>query len=210
MKKGTYVDEKLIRLQDFYQKRISSYDLMTDEISICGKRVVFVPVPVFDGKVIVVIPGNFMEMPETIAKARYISNYRPPVLLTSAGYDENFGFHLLRREEIQECDTLDGLICQMQDTVRLHAPETVFYGKGNICPKGAEGIWFEYKNFTLDDETYNLQFLIDSGTYLLAGTFNCRMCFYDEWKEPVLKSLEYIRIEGRGKQKDESRQDTYF
>jgi len=91
----------------------------------------------------------------------------------------------------------------MQNTVRLHAPETVFYGKGNICPKGAEGMWFEYKNFTLDDETYNLQFLIGSDIYLLAGTFNCRMCFYDEWKVPVLNSLEYIGFGGKVGQTNE-------
>ncbi|WP_313186949.1 hypothetical protein [Lacrimispora sp.] len=194
MKKGNYVDEKLIRLQDFYQRRTSSYDLMTDEVPIRGKMVRFAPFPLFEGKVNALIPEDFVEMPEKIAMARYICSYRPPILLTSAGYDENFGFHLLRREEIREHGNLDGLICQMQDTVRLHAPETVFYGKGNICPKGAEGKWFEYKNFTLDDETYNLQFLISSDIYLLAGTFNCRMCFYDEWKEPVLNSLEYIGI----------------
>ncbi len=192
MKKGNYVDEKLIRLQEFYQRRTSSYDLMTDEVPIRGKRVRFAPFPLFEGKVNALIPEEFMEMPEKIAMARYICSYRPPILLTSAGYDENFGFHLLRREEIREYDNLDGIICQMQDTVRLHAPETVFYGKGNIFPKGAEGKWFEYKNFTLDDETYNLQFLISSDIYLLAGTFNCRMCFYDEWKEPVLNSLEFI------------------
>ncbi len=37
MKKGNYVDEKLIRLQDFYQRRTSSYDLLTDEVPIRGK-----------------------------------------------------------------------------------------------------------------------------------------------------------------------------
>lgn len=204
MKKGSYVDEKLIGLQNFYQKRTSSYDLMTDELLIRGKRVQFVPFPLFEGKVSALIPRNFMEMPEKIAKARYISSYRPPVLLTSAGYDENFGFHLLRREEIGGYHTLKELISQMQDAVQLHAPETVFYGMGNICPKGAEGMWFEYKNFTLDDETYNLQFLIGSDLYLLAGTFNCRMCFYDEWKEPVLNSLEYIKLGGKVEQINES------
>lgn len=203
MKKGNYVDEKLIRLQDFYQRRTSSYDLLADEVPIRGKMVRFVPFLLFEGKVNALIPEDFMEMPERIVKVRYISTYRPPVLLTSAGYDENFGFHLLKREEIREYDNLDGLICQMQNTVRLHASETVFYDKGYICPKGAEGMWFEYKNFTLDDETYNLQFLIGSDIYLLAGTFNCRMRFYDEWKVPVLHLLEYIEIGGKAEQTNE-------
>ena len=60
-----------------------------------------------------------------------------------------------------------------------------------------EGRWFEYKNFTLDEETYNIQFVIRSGNHLLVGTFNCRMAFYDEWKPLVLKSLEQVK-EGEG------------
>jgi hypothetical protein len=198
MKKGTFVDEEIIRLQHFYQNRTSSYDLMADGFPIRGEKVHFSLFPLFEGTVNALIPKNFIEMPEKIAKVRYISSYRPPILLTSESYDENFGFHLLRREDIRECGTLDKLICQMQDTVRLHASETVFYDKGSVCLKGAEGMWFEYKNFTLDDETYNLQFLVGSDAYLLAGTFNCRMCFYDEWKEPVLRSLEYMEIGGKG------------
>ncbi|MGC6177221.1 hypothetical protein [Lacrimispora sp. 38-1] len=205
MKKGTYVDEKIISLQNFIKKRTSSYELLTDEIPIRGKGIRFVPFPMFDGKVNALIPKNFTEMPEMIAKVRYISSNRPPVLLTNEYYDDNFGFHLLRRGDIQEYANLDELIDQMQDTVKLHTPETVIYGKGSIDSARADGRWFEYKNFTLDDETYNLQFLVSTEEYLLAGTFNCRMCFYDDWRESVLKSLEYIEITGKGELKNESR-----
>ncbi|WP_097005188.1 hypothetical protein [Lacrimispora amygdalina] len=205
MKKGTYVDEKIISLQNFVKKRTSSYELLTDEIPIRGKGIRFIPLPMFDGKVNALIPQNFTEMPEMIAKVRYISSNRPPVLLTNEYYDDNFGFHLLRRGDIQEYTNLDELIHQMQDTVKLHTPETVIYGKGSINLERADGRWFEYKNFTLDDETYNLQFLVSTEEYLLAGTFNCRMCFYDDWRESVLKSLEYIKITGKGELKNESR-----
>jgi len=205
MKKGTYVDEKIISLQNFVKKRTSSYELLTDEIPIRGKGIRFVPFPMFDGKVNALIPQNFTEMPEMIAKVRYISSNRPPVLLTNEYYDDNFGFHLLRRGDIQEYANLEELIDQMQDTVKLHTPETVIYGKGSIGLERADGRWFEYKNFTLDDETYNLQFLVSTVEYLLAGTFNCRMCFFDDWRESVLKSLEYIKITGKGELKNESR-----
>ncbi len=205
MKKGTYVDEKIITLQNFVKRRTSSYELLTDEIPIRGKGVRFVPFTLLDGKVNALIPEDFTEMPEMIAKVRYISNNRPPVLLTNELYDDNFGFHLLKHEDIHEYTNLDELIDQMQDTVKFHTPETVIYGRGSIDLKRADGRWFEYKNFTLDDETYNLQFLISAEEYLLAGTFNCRMCFYDDWREFVLKSLEYIEITGKGELKNESR-----
>lgn len=205
MKKGTFVDERIVSLQNFFKKRTSAYELLTDEIPIRGKGVRFVPFTMFNGKVNALIPQNFTEMPEMIAKVRYISSNRPPVLLTNEYYDDNFGFHLLRREDIHEYINLDELIVQMQDTVKLHTPESVIYGMGSIDSVGADGRWFEYKNFTLDDETYNLQFLVSIEEYLLAGTFNCRMCFYDDWREPVLKSLEYIEITVKGELKNESR-----
>ena len=62
----------------------------------------------------------------------------------------------------------------------------------------------EYKNFTIDDETYNIQFLIRSEGVLLAGTFNCRMVFYDQWKPLVFKALELMERTGK-ERVDESR-----
>lgn len=203
MKSETCIDEKIIQLQRFFQNSTKSYNLLTDEISIRGKRVRFTPILLFDGRVSAFIPEHFIAMPEPIAKIRYVSSYRPPVILTSTRYDENIAFHLLKWEDAGENAQLDRLIQQMHDTVRLHAPETVVYDKGSIFSESLEGRWFEYKNFTLDEETYNLQFLVHSGSYLLAGTFNCRMVFYDEWKAPVLKSLEYIKTWEKGKQTDE-------
>lgn len=195
MNQGTYADEELIKLKNYYQSETNTYNLITDELPIRGRMVRFIPALFFDGNLNVLIPDDFAEMPEKVAKARYLSNHRPPVLFTNPSYDENLGFHLLNRKDFQEYNNLEELIKKMVDSVRQHAPETVFYGKDNFYPDNAEGMWFEYKNFTLDEETYNLQMLVLSDKYLLAGTFNCRMCFYDEWKEPILKSLDYIKME---------------
>lgn len=206
MKSGIYIDEKLIRLREFYQSKTRSYDLLTDELFIEGKRIRFSPALLFDGKVSAMIPENFSEMPDMIAKIRYISSSRPPVILTNTRYDENFAFHLLKHEEAGGEVQPELLIKQMQDSVLRHAPETVLYDEGEVSLEELKGRWFEYKNFTLDDETYHIQFLISSNSYLLAGDFNCRMVFFDEWKHPVLESLKYIKIiEGKGKETDESR-----
>lgn len=142
-----------------------------------------------------------MEMPEQIAKVRYICSYRPPVILSCPDYDENFGFHLLEDEDAG----LDGLIGRMQNAVLLHAPETVVYDRGALFTDKMEGRWFEYKNFTVDEETYNIQFLVRSDDCLLAGTFNCRMVFYDQWKPLVFKSLEMMERTGKERGTDESR-----
>lgn len=201
MKKGEYVDKEIIRLRDIGQNGTKAYDLLTDEIPVHRKRIRFQWFSLFEGEFRILLPENFVRMPEKIAKVRYISIYRPPVIYSCRNYDENFGFHLLEDEDTE----LDSLIRQMQDTVLFHSPETVIYEKGTVYPKGLEGRWFDYKNFTVDEETYNMQFLIRSDNCLLAGTFNCRMLFYDEWKPLVLKSLEQVERTGKRMQTDESR-----
>ena len=200
MRKGEYLDEEILRLQKVYKKQEKNYDLKQDPVFIRGKWQRFLPCMVLDEKVCVWLPGSFTEMSEEIARIRYPSKFRPAVLFTSAGQDENYGFHLLGKEEIGESIDLDHSIRKMQETVLCHAPESVLYGQGKIRQDRAEteGRWIEYKNFTVDEETYNLQFLIPLKSCVLAGTFNCRMAFYDEWKEPVLKSLEYICLNKEG------------
>lgn len=205
MKKGEYADEKIILLRRNCQKRIRDYDLLTDEIPVRGKKIRFHWFSLFDGAFRMLLPGNFEQMPEQIAKVRYISSYRPPVILSGPTYEENFGFHLLEDGN----DELGGLIRKMQDTVLRHAPETIVYGEDVIASEGMEGRWFEYKNFTVDDETYNIQFLVRSDNRLLAGTFNCRMAYYDEWRPLVLKSLEQIERADKG-EKNEGRKDTHI
>lgn len=204
MRKEPFVDEKIIRLRNFCDNQTKTYHILTEGVFICGSIIRFAPVYLFDEKVYAVIPENFIKMPESIARIKYINNYRPSVIWTSNSYDENFGFHLLSGKDIETEGGLDGLIQQMQDTVIRHAPETVLYDQGSIRQK-AQGRWFEYKNFTVDDETYNLQFLINFGETWIAGTFNCRMCFYDQWKNPVLKALEYMEIIEKREMTDEGR-----
>lgn len=193
MREGNYVDEEILQLKRKCQKVKADYDLLKDEIPIRGRKTRFCWTPLFEGSFCMLLPEHFTQMPEEIAKVRYITIYRPPVILSGEDYDENFGFHLI--EETDE--SLDELIEQMQDAVLSLAPGTVVYEKGVIAPEGMEGRWFEYKNFTMDEETYDMQFVIRCGSRLLAGTFNCRMKFYDEWKPLVLKSLEQMK-QGEG------------
>lgn len=201
MKQGAFVDVKIIQLQGIYHDMGAEYDLLTDEIPIQRQKVRFQYVPLFDEAFHMLLPQTFIQMPDEVAKARYVNQYRPPIILTGPGYDENFGFHLLENEKCE----LDSLIGQMKEAVKRHAPETMFYEEGivELCPM--EGRWYEYKNFTLDEETYHIQFLIRSGIKLLVGDFNCRMRFYEMWKSLVLQSLDLIKSGEKGNTPDESK-----
>ena len=191
MIKGNFADEKIIQLRKTYQKSRMEYDITVDQVWIRGNWVSFTSISIFDGTVTIWIPSEFAVLPERVAKFQYASLYRPPVLYTSPNCSENLGYHLLDKGERE----LESSIQQMKEVILLHAPETVIYETGKFHTDGAEGRWFEYKNFTLNDETYHLQFLVCSKQYLLVGGFHCRMKFYDEWKTPILNSLEHIALQ---------------
>ncbi len=192
MKEGEFIDEKIHALRENYRIRTAEYDLCTDFIRFHTRSVRFRWFSLFDGLFRILLPEDFTVMPKQIAAVRYPCRYRPPVILSGPDYDEDFGFHLIK----DELGDLDSLIRQMRDSFLRHAPETVVYGQGHINLEEMDGVWFEYKNFTLDEETYGVQFLIRSDTDILAGVFNSRMMFYDEWKPLVPKILEQIERKG--------------
>lgn len=188
MREGTYTDETIIQLKKTYQKSRVNYDITRDPVWIRGKWISFRPISVLDGKVGLWIPDEFEILPEHIAKIQYPTFYRPKVLLSGPDFSEMLGYHLIEKGERE----LNSSIRQMEEVILLHAPETVIYEKGSLQAKGAEGRWFEYKNFTLNEETYHLQFLLGSKEFLLVGGFHCRMRFYEEWKTPIFHAFEQI------------------
>jgi len=201
MKQEDFVDVKIIQLQEIYQNMTAEYDLLMDEIPIHRQKVRFRYVSLFDETFSMLLPENFTQMPDEAAIARYINNFRPPLIMSGPRFDENFGFHMLEGKK----EELSNLIRQMKETVKRYVPETIFYEEGTVMPEDMEGRWFEYKNFTLDEETYNMQFLVQSDSKLLAGTFNCRMRFYEMWKSLVLQSLELIKHSEKGRVPDEGK-----
>jgi len=150
----------------------------------------FAPRKLFDNRITVLIPEHFTDMPPNIAEFRYLSRYRPPVLLTDESFSVNLAFHLLERDEMD----LEQTTAAMQSALLRQAQETVVYDNGVIKTEQSEGRWFEYKNFTLSDETYHIQSLIYLKPYLLISMFNCRMVHFDEWKQPILKSFGYTKL----------------
>lgn len=191
-----YIDETILSLREYYRNDSRQLDITEGEVYLRGRWVSFNPVYLFDHTVKLFLPENFADLPETVAKVRYFCQYRPQVIMSSSDYSDNFGFHLLERKVIN----IDDAVKQMQDATLRHAPETVLYDSGIILAEESEGRWFEYKNFTVNDETYNMQFLVYKEQTLLVGTFNCRMCFYDEWKPLVLQVFNTITIDtGRDK-----------
>lgn len=202
MVSGDQVDKEIIFLRGQYEREMRTYDLFEDAIPIGGREVRFMPYDLFDGRVRVWLPEDFTVMPERIARVRYITEYRPPVIWTNDRYDEDLCFYLLGEGELQRTVALDALVRQMQDTILFHAPETVMYDQGSITSDKVEGRWFDLKGFTLDEEAYSLYVLIHAAPYLLIGVLDCPMMSYEGWKRAVLGLMGHVEVrrteEGEG------------
>ena len=190
MKEGEYADSGVVRLKKLHYKLLGRFDLEVDAIPIREERVRFAYRELFDGQVQMLLPDHFIRMPEELVRLRYLSAYRPHLILTARDPTENIGLSCIARKERDLHETL----VMMRASVQQTAPESVFYESSQITAKNSEGFWFEYKSFTINDEAYNLQFLFGSEKIILLGVFNCCIRYFDEWKPFIVKALEYTEI----------------
>jgi len=193
MKAGEYVDTKIVKLRKVHQKLVWHFDLENEAVPIREERVLFSYRELFDGTVKMLLPSHFTQMPEELARLRYLSESRPQIILSGNDLTENIGVSYTPRNGRD----LENALKTMRDAIVQTAPETVFYDTEKIIASNCEGYWFEYKSFTITDEAYNLQFLLGSEQAFLLGVFNCSIRYFDEWKPFITKALEYTEISDR-------------
>jgi len=190
MKDGQYADKKIIELRKLHRSLLWRFDLEVDAVPIRKERVRFSYRKLFDGKAQMLLPERFVQMPDTLARLRYLSDHRPQLILTGNDVTDNICLSCIDRNgrDLKESMAL------MQDSILITAPESVFYETGEIIGKNCDGYWFEYKSFTINDEAYNLQFLLGSEQIVILGVFNCCIRYFDQWKPFIIKALEYTEI----------------
>ena len=190
MRGGAYADSEIVRLKKHHRRLFERFDLETDTVPIREEQVRFAYRELFNGKARMLLPETFAQMPEELARLRYLSEHRPRLILTGKNPTENIGISCVARDgrDLQEALTM------MRDAVRQSTPESAFYESGEIAANDLEGYWFEYKSFTINAEAYNLQFLLASKQTILLGVFNCCIRHFEDWKPFIIKLLAYTKI----------------
>jgi hypothetical protein len=190
MKDGEYADNKIIKLRKLHSRILWHFDLEVDAVPIRNKRVSFSYRNLFDGKTRMLLPAHFVQMPDTLARLRYLSEHKPQLILTGNDVTENICMSCISRNG----SNLEEAVLLMQGSILSTAPESVCYETGEIIGKNCDGYWFEYKSFTINDEAYNFQFLLGSEQIVILGVFNCCIRYFEEWKPFIMKALEYTEI----------------
>ena len=141
-----YMDESILELRR--QKKDREHP--EEGMYIKGEKVTFAPAQLFDGKVELLLPESFVDMPAKLAKIKYPSEYRPQRIKTNLLGNVNFAFNLFPQPITPEqlpraAQTFARMIKQMN-------PSTVFYDKATEDLGDSKLSWFDFKGYAIDTQ----------------------------------------------------------
>ncbi len=190
-----YMDEKIINLRN--QAKKATHTDIEQGVYVYEELLAFERRKLFDEKMSILLPVSFEIMPEEIAKVKYPSEQRPQLIYSNAAGDVNFTFSLLdaqvKPSQIDEArDRFRGFIKKIQ-------PANIFFEKKEEELGDTRVAWFDFKNYGLDAQLYNLFYFTDVKGMMLHGIFNCKFKDAEVWKpvaEQVIKSILVAERDG--------------
>lgn len=174
-----YLDKEIMEFRKSAKK--SKYNSLETGMYIKDRLVHFKETQVLNDKVSVMLPEGFVDMPHEAAKMKYPSEQRPQVIKTSDDGTVNFTFSLYE-VEFNGRQTEDAL-GQFKAVIRKVNPAFIFYDFVIETDKALG--WFDFKSYGLDEQIYNVMYIIPVEGKLMHGIFNCLYRDILEWKEPV-------------------------
>ncbi len=174
-----FLDEEIMEFRKSAKK--SKYNSLETGMYIKDRLIRFKETQILSDKVSVMLPEGFVEMPQRIAKIKYPSEQRPQVIMTSDDGTVNFTFSLYDTEFNER--QIEDALGQFKAVIRKVNPAFIFYDFVVESDKALG--WFDFKSYGLDEQIYNVMYLLPVEGKLMHGIFNCLYRDILEWKEPV-------------------------
>ena len=141
-------------------------------------EMVYEKVKLFRKQMEILIPEGFKDMPDYVAKKKYPSKHRPPVILMDKNNMVNFTFHLM-----------EGFVKSMKQVYVNAKFQELQYGERN---DGGKIAWLAYETMAIDADIFNIMFITPLEGKLLYGSFNCILGMQDEWEEIAMYCIRTI------------------
>ena len=190
-----YYDEQIVKA--LHIQRRDTFGSIDEGLYINNELIHFNKTLLFNGRVSVMLPENFVPMLPEIAEIKYFSGKRPDEIYTSLDMSVNFTFTDLGISGNDEDTRLAaGLIKQI---IRNVNPGYEFFEENEDIEKEVIINRFDFKSYGIDDEAYNIMYLASTGNSLIQGTFNCLYRDRIEWKRAALEVIKTVSMYHGGK-----------
>ena len=146
-------------------------------------EMVYEKIKLFRKQMEILIPEGFKDMPDYVAKKKYPSKHRPPVILMDKNNMVNFTFHLMDMAlaEGQLKKAAEGFVKSMKQVYVNAKFQELQYGERNA-----------YETMAIDADIFNIMFITPLEGKLLYGSFNCILGMQDEWEEIAMYCIRTI------------------
>lgn len=185
-----YYDEQIVKA--LHIQRRDTFGSIDDGLYINNELIRFNKTLLFNNRVSVMLPENFVPMLPEIVEVKYFSGKRPDEIYTSLDMSVNFTFTDLGISGNDEDTRLAaGLIKQI---IRNANPGYEFFEENEDIEKEVIINRFDFKSYGIDDEAYNIMYLASTGNSLIQGTFNCLYRDRIEWKRAALEVIKTVSM----------------
>ena len=183
-----YYDEQIVKA--LHIQRRDTFGSIDEGLYINNELIHFNKTLLFNGRVSVMLPENFVPMLPEIAEIKYFSGKRPDEIYTSLDMSVNFTFTDLGISGNDEDTRLAvGLIKQI---IRNANPGYEFFEENEDVEKEVIINRFDFQSYGIDDEAYNIMYIACTGNNLVQGTFSCMYKDRKEWERTALEVIKTV------------------
>ena len=190
-----YYDEQIVKA--LHIQRRDTFGSIDEGLYINNELIHFNKTLLFNDRVSVMLPENFVPMLPEITEVKYFSGKRPDEIYTSLDMSVNFTFTDLGISgNDQDTRLATGLIKQI---IKNANPSYEFFEENEDVEKDVIINRFDFQSYGIDDEAYNIMYLASTGNSLIQGTFNCLYRDRIEWKRAALEVIKTVSMYHGGK-----------
>ncbi|NQX66872.1 hypothetical protein HQN90_12130 [Paenibacillus alba] len=187
-----YADERILAFINEVEKSQQHSDICTGPVRVGKRYYEFTQQAFFDEKLKVLMPSDFVDMPEEQSKLKYPYEQRPQIIKS----DETGGINFTLSQIDQELDdeSVQELTEGMKALIKRMNPTHVFYTEGLEEASGKPIGYFDFKGAALDGFIYYIMFFFEFEGKTVMGTFCCPYGDYEDWQEAARQVIRTIRI----------------
>lgn len=187
-----YFDEDVISAM--HVKRREEYGNIEEGLYIQNSLTLFHKVLMFEDKLSVMMPNEFVIMLPELISTKYISEKKPDVIYTSLDGSVNFSFNLLVTSSGEK--DMSYAINMLKTMIKNMNPAYIFFEDKTIESTAGNSIsLMQFKSYGIDEAAYNIIYLVSIDKYIIQGAFNCKYNDMDEWKRAAFEIIKSIKLE---------------